>query len=964
MMFDVLGGAIGLMQKGPRPLEKTLTFSADINSADEPFAIEGLRAYLEAAHPGDNAAGVFRRALAGWDNETAAWAAGTQPNSPDRRILIYKLLELDPVWVKLCDEKFPFHPLAAPVVIAIEHEPWYTEEVRKARQFYWTAYTGQLAAQGWSEGSIRQLDGSTTSIVERLADPTSEKAYQSKGLVVGYVQSGKTANFTGVVAKAADAGYKLIVILAGTLDVLRSQTQRRVDKEMIGRELLDRDYVSDSDWDKFLSHGAKPSDLGAFDWYRLTGPESDYKKLARGVEALQFESIDQSKPLWNKDNLFQARTRIAIVKKHSKVLDRLLSDLRLLARGRIGAPLDQVPTLIIDDESDQASINAQKNAPAGVVQERTATNKAIVDLLRLLPRAQYVGYTATPFANVFVDPNSEEDIFPKDFLVSLPRPEGYMGVSDFYDLEGSEQVEGSQPNKDDYIWPVKGNDTKAENLPRAIDSFVLSGAIKLFRKSIQEDLNYRHHTMLAHSSTRVAEQENLADLIQNIFAHGGYDGGKGLKRLELLFNDDFKRVHATRGNGLSFPAGFDQLLPFIGECLSRIGDSRYAILKVNNENKDETPDFDKQSVWKILVGGMKLSRGYTVEGLTISYYRRRAQTADTLMQMGRWFGFRRGYQDLVRLYIGTEEPLNKSGKNTIDLYEAFGAICRDEEMFREELKRYAEVDSPRVTPAQIPPLVPSHMLRPTAANKMYNAVLTYRNFGPGLSESTFAPTLDAEITQNNKSFAALVSGVTLHQEKLQARVANRFITLSSYIGTLSPVSVIRFLSDYRWYDPKDIAGTKRGNPMALQIDFLKQTGANDPGIVDWLLFAPQIQSPRAVVKIGDKDFDVVFRSRQEDAKNRFNTYNDPIHRAFAEYISEQKELPEANVALAALRRPRRAVLLYYPVTDIEKPGRVKPPYTVAFTLLFPKNTIRSRVAFSVVRKDQPNATVVPSAVPD
>ena len=962
MMFELLSGALGLMQKGPRLFEKTLIASAEFNFAGEPFSLDLLRQYLKQAQPGDDTAGVFRRALAGWDNELAGWAAATQPNSAERRVLIYKLLNLDAAWIELCDSKFPFHPLAAPVVIAIEHEPWYTDEVRKVRHFYWSAYSSQLA-QGWSEDSIRQLDGSTTSIVERLADPTSDKAYQSKGLVVGYVQSGKTANFTGVVAKAADAGYKLIIILAGTLDVLRSQTQRRVDKDMIGRELLDRDYIADSDWDKFLSHGAKPSDLGAFDWYRLTGPESDYKKLARGVEALQFEAADTTKPLWNKANLFQARTRIAIVKKHSKVLDRLLSDLRLLGRGRIGAPLDQIPTLIIDDESDQASINAQRTAPAGIVQERTATNKAIVDLLRLLPRAQYVGYTATPFANVFVDPNSEEDIFPKDFLVSLPRPEGYMGVSDFYDLDGSDQVEGSRPNLRDYVRPVKGDDETPKNLLEATDSFVLSGAIKLFRES-KGAVKFRHHTMLAHSSTRVVDHETLAELVQRTFARAGYDGGKGLKRLELLFGGDFTRVHAERGAGLPFPDSFIELVPFIGECLIRIGNARYAVLILNNENKEQTPDFDKQPIWKILVGGTKLSRGYTVEGLTVSYYRRRAQTADTLMQMGRWFGFRKGYQDLVRLYIGTEEPIDKKGKNKIDLYQAFGAICRDEEMFREELKRYAIVESPRVTPAQIPPLVPSHMLKPTAANKMYNAVLTYRNFGPGLSESTFAPTLDSQIVHNNDCLATLLGDADVRPIDLQAKVKNRTITLPSNVAVLSPASIISFLSAYRWYDPNDAAGTRRGNPMSLQLEFLKQTGANDPGIDNWVLFAPRIKNPRAMTKVGRSNFDVVYRSRQVDAKDRFNTYNDPIHRTFAEYISGQADLPEVNSALANLRKPRRAVLLYYPVTEVEKPARAKPPYTVAFTLLFPKNDIRSRIAFSVRRKDKPNATVVPASAGD
>ena len=439
-LFIVLTGALGVMQRGPRPLATALRSSADANGYDpNAFSLGLLRMELWAAAPGDNLASAFRTALAKWDNVLGEeWVEQTDQNSSNRRSIIYKNLELDKEFVNLCDQKFPFKELEQPTVIAIEHTAWYDDTAKKAHQFYWDAYSKQLARERWTEDSILQLDDSTNRIVERLANPSSEAAYQTKGLVVGYVQSGKTANFTGVIAKAADAGYKLIIVLAGILDVLRSQTQRRIDKDMIGQELLDREYETDHDWDEFLKHGAKPSTLGAFDWYRLTGSESDYRRLGRGVEALQFEA-PLGKPLWHKDNLYQIRTRIAVVKKNPAVLRRLLGDLRLLQRRGIGAPLNQIPTLIIDDEFDQASINVK--AASGDI---APTNQAIVDLLKVLPRGQYIGYTATPFANVFVDPENEADIFPKDFLLALPRPEGYMGVSDFYDLDARDDDPGLQ----------------------------------------------------------------------------------------------------------------------------------------------------------------------------------------------------------------------------------------------------------------------------------------------------------------------------------------------------------------------------------------------------------------------------------------------------------------------------------------------------------------------------------------
>jgi hypothetical protein len=958
MIFDVLNGALGSMQSGPKPLDRALKASASLNFEQDDFDPVLVRDHLATAGAGDATAGIFRRALAGWDAEgDESWTTGTARNSDERRTVIYDLLKLDNDFIMIGDRLFPPHRLAPPVVIAGAHKRWYTNEIRQARNFYWSAYTRQLAAEDWSDDSIAQLDESTTSIVERLADPTSTEAYQSKGLVVGYVQSGKTANFTGVIAKAADAGYKLIIVLAGTLDVLRSQTQRRIDKDMIGQELLDRDYVSDADWDKFLKHGAKPSELGSFDLYRLTGPESDYRQLSRGVDALKFEGADPTKPLWDRDNLFTAGTRIAIVKKHSKILERLLADLLLLSRNNIGSPLDQVPTLLIDDESDQASINANKPAREGEKQKQAPTNLGIVNLLKILPRAQYLGYTATPFANVFVDPNNEEDIFPKDFLISLPRPSDYMGVSDFYDLDGSALDDETRPNERDYVRSVKGEDTDAGNLQKAIDSFVLSGAIKLFRRT--DELKFRHHTMLIHSSARVADHKDLARAVRETFLRAGYEGGAGLSRLKSLLESDFRLVSGRREPNLAFPNDFEDLLPFIAECLSLIGDPEDSVLILNNENREQTPDFDRQAVWKFLVGGTKLSRGYTVEGLTVSYYRRRAATADTLMQMGRWFGFRKGYRDLVRLYIGTEEKLDKRGIRKINLYQAFGAVCRDEEMFREELKRYASIEDPRVLPSQIPPLVPSHMLKPTAANKMYNARITFRNFGGRLSESTFAPTEPDIIRENRASFERLLAGVPISTAEVAAKLSSgRRTTISARFAELTPASVISLLTNYRFFNPRDPSG-KAGSPLLEQLDFLKRTGKSDPEIDDWLLFAPQVTDPRAKDVFAGSEFGVVFRSRP-DGGNRLSTFNDPIHRQFAEHITMRSMLEEPNAALEALRQPKRGVLMFYPITDTGKPAKPKPPFTPGFTLLFPTNSIATPITFGVVRQDQPTALIVPA----
>ncbi|MCI0652453.1 MAG: hypothetical protein L0Z55_11280, partial [Planctomycetes bacterium] len=234
-----------------------------------------------------------------WDVlQGVAWAAATAPLSAERRSAIYSLLDIAAEHRARFDEVFPIaRPSDTQLIIAESHQPWYSVERAAAHRFYWEAYKRYLRnTANWPPGSVEVLDVATTLIVERLSDPERVEIYSTKGLVVGYVQSGKTANFTAVIAKAADAGYRLMIILAGTLNILREQAQRRLDKELIGRELIvadqnaggGHDYEGDRDWDKFVRYGALPNSLGSFNWERLTGAVDDYQRLRKGIRALEF----------------------------------------------------------------------------------------------------------------------------------------------------------------------------------------------------------------------------------------------------------------------------------------------------------------------------------------------------------------------------------------------------------------------------------------------------------------------------------------------------------------------------------------------------------------------------------------------------------------------------------------------------------------------------------------------------
>ncbi|GAA3112975.1 hypothetical protein GCM10020001_034980 [Nonomuraea salmonea] len=318
---------------------------------------------------------------------------------------------------------------------------------------------------------------------------------------------------------------------------------------------------------------------------------------------------------------------------------------------------------------------------------------------------------------MFVDPRDAEDIFPKDFLISLQRPPGYMGASDFHDIDiDFDQVERTFANsvQKAHVRFVSGQYEKKKNkaLLEALDAFVLSGAIKLYREA-RGTKAFRHHTMLVHEGMRTAAHKELADRITDLWNKSGYYSATAYTRLRGLFDKDLGPVSRVRAGDIPTPNSFDEILPYLPKAIARIGGTRSPVLIVNSdkiESDQEKLDFDTTDhVWRILVGGNKLARGFTVEGLTVSYYTRVAKQADTMMQMGRWFGFRQNYQDLVRLYT------------TVELYEGFEAIVRDEEFFRSELRQYAAPvgGKPQVTPQDVPPLVGSHLprIKPTAANK-------------------------------------------------------------------------------------------------------------------------------------------------------------------------------------------------------------------------------------------------------
>lgn len=931
--------AVGSMGDTPRPLHGAIMHISVIREATVPTQpVEWLVNFLRSAGPNNATEHAIGLQLRSWDRvEKSAWVDSTEALTRARRARIYNLLKIPTTLQELFDQRLPpFTESEVPIVIAEDHIPWYFEDRRRNR-FYWESYYRYLREKrGLSVDDIAKLDEATDSVVERMADPSQLARFQSKGLVVGYVQSGKTTHFTGVLAKAADAGYRLIIVLAGTMDILREQTQRRIDKELIGKEFVEQEYLNDKDWGDFNSHGEKPSALGHYDWQRLTTSEEDYQALKQGIAALEFKSAHRDKPFFDQSNLRTAEARLIVIKKNTRVISRLNKDL-----SRIRAKLAQVPALVVDDESDQASINTID--PRKIKDRtRTETNRVIVELLNILPRAQYSGYTATPFANALINADDAEDLFPREFMIALPRPKGYMGVTDFYDEPPA--PDGFKSNQRAFVRDVRGADQLPENLRRAIDMFVLSGAVKVFReKRAPKRFKFEHHTMLVHHSPYRYVHEEQAREVRETFDDGGYHGGKGVVRLEKLFKEDISPVSKAQEPSLPFPRTFEELKPHVGECLRRINADSKIVRIVNGDNKDDAPNFEKGPVWAILVGGAKLSRGYTIEGLTVTYYRRVSTAADTLMQMGRWFGFRPGYRDLVRLFIGRSEPIGRSGQRTLDLYEAFHALCQDEEEFRRDIQKYRKDG---LKPIQVPPLVPSHLsaLAPTARNKMYNAKIVFRNFGSGRSERTVAPTKKPDAAKNARLAKELLGGCKWSAETFEYKAEGAKESFEAYCGIADANAMLNFLKGYVWEGG--------GNVLLNETEFLR--GAHgDPEIDRWMILAPVTKGEKETwpeKKNGEiPSLPVRMRTR---VGRRFKVFSEPQHVALANYLAriDRQAITPVSSSIAEWDKEKTAVMLFYPVQDDDDDF-----VTIGFALHFPPNHLEKRLSWTVRRAGEDGA---------
>lgn len=537
------------------------------------------------------------------------------------------------------------------------HEDWLPLRGSQIEWRFWNRYRQLLELQ-LPPNVVLELHDATDRVLRLLEDPQRKGAWRRQGLIVGHVQSGKTANYTGLICKAADAGYKVIVVLSGIHNSLRTQTQIRLDEGFLGYA---RPFGG-------TDPRRVPTGVGLIDSSPIadsvTTRDGDFSK----VKAQGFQIHAGGNVL------------LFVVKKNVSVLKNLIAWAQLSAKKPVAegrSVVGDAPLLIIDDEADQASIDTkvqafdEESGEADKEHDPTAINKLIRRLLEVFERRAYVGYTATPFANVFIHPSGStptegEDLFPKHFILNLSAPSDYFGPRRVFADPSlpapgrapsrirhvSDAAEWAPPNHKNTLVPrYDGRSDVPPSLHLAVRAFILACAARRARGQ-----EHAHKSMLVHVTRFTAVQQHVhaqvVSLVENIrtrWRARHVTGADPLsEELRTQWDNDFLPTSQAH-NGIVHP--WELIEPHVWPVLELL---KVSLINAKASDALIYEEHKKTGLHVIAVGGDKLSRGLTLEGLTVSYFLRASRMYDTLMQMGRWFGYRPAYEDLCRLYLSPE----------------------------------------------------------------------------------------------------------------------------------------------------------------------------------------------------------------------------------------------------------------------------------------------------------------------
>ena len=565
--------------------------------------------------------------------------------------------------------------------------------------------------------AVAQISSSTRDICAAINASQSDRNY---GLVVGYVQSGKTANYTALLSRAADMGYTFVVVLSGILNDLREQTQKRLMRDLLGDpfKALDEEIecIDTSEMTQFT---------------QVTSMESDFRSTtAEHLPRLIEKQAENGKPI------------LAVMKKNVIILEHLLDGLKRCNPGT----LSKQKLLIIDDEADHATVNTggegEQHADDEFADDEgeeeeflkdsnpTRTNRRIRQIIKAFQKSTYVGYTATPFANVLInkdidDPIYGKSLYPRDFIVALPDPDGYFGADRFFggldDPEDDSKHTVVVPPKEAKLafeMQLDPDSTREANVPAslrvAMMDFILTGLVKDIRRKSGIKVN-KHHTMLIHIQWRNDDQSKTTEAVSRLFEDWkelaeALVVGKGVRDFRDALRERWESEYESSET-------WSQILEELSVPEDEGGwMGTVQVRMINSLDSEEKLDYDKhpRGLSVIAIGGNKLSRGLTLEGLTTSYFLRKTKMYDSLLQMGRWFGYRPGYEDLVRVH------------SSLELLTWFQWLVEVESHIRQDIARYSFLG---LTPEKLAVRVPIHSeMKVTASSKMKNAIRSIADY--------------------------------------------------------------------------------------------------------------------------------------------------------------------------------------------------------------------------------------------
>lgn len=841
------------------------------------------------------------------------------------------------------------------------HEDWLPAVIRDAWSF-WPRLSEYLRhVKGFPQSVGDELDRSTDYVLGRLESPGRSGSWDRRGLVYGHVQSGKTTHYTALAAKALDAGYQVIIVLAGIHNSLRSQTHERLDHYLLGRdsawfiEAARRGVDADAG-SRLVGVGKRSYDLGkpaAPTVITLTSSadNGDFSSAVAGQIGLE---------------LGGGNRLVLVVKKNARILDNLLRWLDSLHAQNHADRRHDAPTLVIDDEADHASLDTGSDPDA----EPRRINGLIRRLLAVFERVGYVGYTATPFANIFIPPDYEHDtygrdLFPEHFILNLKEPSNYIGPSAVFGNPGDDSI-GVPPKTplpmfnpvpDATEWmPDRHRKTHEpgaipQSLIDALMEFVLACAARRCRGQIDV-----HNSMLVHVTRFVDVQGRVfAQISREIEAWTrlvDFSSGTPLahfkKRMQALWEDEFASDYSV------FSARFpDQVcpLPSWGDVWREVPESlrRIQVHQVNGAVEDALSySREAKGLYVIAVGGDKLSRGLTLEGLTISYFLRTSRIYDTLMQMGRWFGYRPGYADLCRVFAPTY------------LRDRFREISLAVEELRNDLDFMADAPmTPRAFGLRI--RSPSDGLLITSPDRMRSGQDIMVRFAGELVQTLIMPRGE-EASRNRNAVNTLIRDIG----RPPAREV-RGEKSSHWVWNGVPAAYItKFLGEYEAYHTPCFCHHCGG----LRKFIAEELGRNE--LKEWtvgIISKIKPKDERWHANIGGHDVPLVTRERKDSStRERYETQavvgsaDEALDLTTAEYQEalvktranacdgadpDAVKIPKREYTREA-RPPTRGLLLIYPVVDEESQSTdCTESYVPALAVSFPKGLASGTVGYIV-----------------